>query len=53
MEMSIEEKLIEFSNSYMKKENFDFEWKSNNGLKYVSDESLELALEILKNQKFH
>src|SRR5699024_2463786 len=47
---SIEEKLIDLS-SNMKKQKVDFVWKQKNGLRYVSDKSLELVYELLKMQK--
>ena len=47
----IEKKLIELNNSYSNKQKLDFEWKQKNGLRYVSDKSLELAYEMLVNAK--
>lgn len=48
MKKTIEEKLIRLSRMYSKKENIDFEWNYTNELRYVSDQSLELAYEILR-----
>ena len=44
---NISEKLIELSKS-IKIQEIDFEWEQSDGLRYVADESLELAYEILK-----
>ena len=47
----IEKKLLELSNSIENKQEINFEWKQKDGLRYVSDESLELAYEMLINSK--
>ncbi len=44
-------KLIELGESYENKQELDFEWEQKNGLRYVSDESLELVYEILVNMQ--
>lgn len=48
MKKTIEDKLMRLSRIYNKKEPVEFEWNLQNGLRYVSDQSLELAYEILK-----
>lgn len=45
----IEKKLLDLSNSLQNKQEINFEWKQKDGLRYISDESLELAYEILIN----
>lgn len=47
----IEEKLIKLSESLENKQELNFEWNQKDGLRYVSDESLELAYEMLSNFK--
>ena len=47
----IETKLIELGDSLKNKQQLEFEWNQKNGLRYVSDESLELVYEILVNVK--
>ena len=49
-EKTIEEKILEFAET-VKKQKYDFEWTANNGLNFVSDESLEIAYEILNNSE--
>ena len=48
--LSIEEKLLSFSNNF-KKQKLNFDWNPQNGLQYVSDSSLILAYELLTRQK--
>ncbi len=45
----IETKLIELAESYENKQELDFEWEQKDGLRHVSDKSLELVYEILSN----
>jgi len=48
MKKNIEEKILELAKT-IKKQKYDFEWKAKNELNYVSDESLEIAYEVLNN----
>ena len=46
---NIEKLLIQFKNTY--KKNFGFQWNFENGLRYVSDDSLELAYTIISKAR--